>query len=267
MDPVEPPRKKRKVDKKYSTGLLAAVNPLEALQNILPTLMLKSAHYSNNFVAWASFAGQHYEAAHPSNLLLAKSGIATRILHNFIAHHAFAEETQAGTSLPNYSGRIVEGVHKGTYYIVGQKNCTDESGVESRIYILYRPKSKVIETLNGREKGYNQFMIDYNFFLNYVIYIFNIADPTVAVREFLSSFSQKDMERKTISSATLFHHNRDDAVSIQQIPMHQTKMNEACYILSVLKPGRKFARIYQTADESGPTSGKYFTAQGITQLI
>ena len=109
-------------------------------------------------------------------------------------------------------------------------------------------------------------MNDYIFYY-YVIYVFfKIAEPT-AVREFLSSFSQNDMERKTISSATLFHHNRDDAVSIQQIPMHQTKMNEACYILSVLKPGRKFARIYQTADESGPTSGKYFTAQGITQLI
>jgi len=198
MNPVEPPRKRRKVDKKGSTGLLAPANPLEALQNILPTLMLKSAHYSNNFVAWASFAGQHYEAAHPSNLLLAKSGIATRILHNFIAHHAFAEETQAGTSLPNYSGRIVEGVQKGTY-IVGQKNCTDESGVQSRIYILYQPRSKVIEKLNGREKGYNPFMNDYIFYY-YVIYVFfKIAEPT-AVREFLSSFSQKDMERLTSSS-------------------------------------------------------------------
>ncbi len=54
--------------------------------NLISALDFKSrgpTYHNQNFLAWASFAGNHYEATDPSDLLQAKTRVAERILRSF----------------------------------------------------------------------------------------------------------------------------------------------------------------------------------------
>lgn len=76
------------------SGLLPE-NLDKTLAHLITALCFKSrgpTHLNKNFLAWTCFAGKHYEATDPSDLLKAKTRVAERILH------AFAEIKAANSS-------------------------------------------------------------------------------------------------------------------------------------------------------------------------